>query len=103
MLILVSGSRALSAPGRRACDYKPHRKSKANRKFLLKSFDRFFAFKSAMLDLRVAREFFEQHLPEHIKPLVNLKSLNLEPCSFVDEKLKPSATDLLYRTQFNFK
>lgn len=61
------------------------------------------AFKSAMVDVRVAREFFEWHLPEPIKPLVNLESLNLEPCSFVDEALQSSATDLLYRTEFNFK
>ena len=59
------------------------------------------AFKSAMVDIRVAREFFELHLPEHIKPLVNLKILDLQPCTFVDEQLKPSATDLLYRTEFN--
>lgn len=61
------------------------------------------AFKSAMSDTRVAREFFELYLPEKIKKLVNLSVLQLQQNTFIDEKLKKTETDLLYKTQFNLK
>lgn len=61
------------------------------------------AFKSAMLDVRVAREFFELYLQENIKSLINLSMLDLQPCTFVDEELQSTSTDLLYRTEFCFK
>jgi len=56
-------------------------------------------FKTAMSDIRVAREFFENYLPEEIKQYVNLSELELSPKSYIDENLKSSESDILYKTQ----
>lgn len=56
-------------------------------------------FQSLMADIRVAREFFETYLPNDILEVVDLNHLELSPSSFVDEELKGSASDLLYKTQ----
>ena len=63
--------------------------------------DRFI--RSMMSDQLVAREFFEQHLPENIKKLVHLNTLKPQSDSFVDEELKMKMVDLLYRVQFGEK
>lgn len=55
-------------------------------------------FKVAMKDIRVAREFFESYLPEEIRSMVDLNQLELCPNSYIDEELKGSASDILYKT-----
>jgi len=50
-----------------------------------------------MTDIRVAREFFEYHLPLLIKQYLEWDSLALCPNSYIDKSLKLSASDILYR------
>ena len=44
----------------------------------------------------VAKEFFEMHLPAHIKSLVSIETLKMEKDSFVDKDLKKSIVDILF-------
>ena len=53
-------------------------------------------FKHAMADLRVARDVLSHHLPAAIKQKINLDTLQLENCTFVDEELASLHTDILY-------
>lgn len=41
-----------------------------------------FFFRTAMSDLRVAREFFSVHLPDEIRQAIDLKNLILQPRSY---------------------
>lgn len=54
-----------------------------------------------MSDIRVAREFFQCHIPSRLYQLMDPQSL--KPCkeSYVDEELKRSITDVLYQAKFN--
>lgn len=54
-------------------------------------------FKSAMADVRIARDFFEHHLPSSIRNVIDFKTLRLWPNSYVDEKLALSCSDILYQ------
>jgi predicted transposase/invertase (TIGR01784 family) len=54
-------------------------------------------FRSAMSDMRVAKEFFEQYLPTTIRSAINLDSLVLCPNSYIDQSLKLSLSDVLYQ------
>jgi predicted transposase/invertase (TIGR01784 family) len=56
--------------------------------------DRFF--RSSLSDPRVAREFMEAHLPEHIKALIDLNTLEMCPGTFVDETLQLHLSDVLF-------
>lgn len=49
-----------------------------------------------MTDIRVAREFFEEHLPETIHSLVDLNTLKLSQKSYIDENLNELSSDILY-------
>jgi recombination-promoting nuclease RpnB len=57
-------------------------------------------FKTAMSDPRVARAFFNFHLPSTVKEIVQLE--NLKPCkgTFIDARLRESATDMLFSINF---
>lgn len=57
------------------------------------------AFKSAMSEIRVARDFLTHYLPEKIKNTINLDSLKLCSGSYIDAELKKSETDILYEAQ----
>lgn len=57
-------------------------------------------FKSAMSDLRVAKDFFQNHLPHKILEIVDLNSLKRCNESFVDEDLSNLITDMLFSTNF---
>jgi predicted transposase/invertase (TIGR01784 family) len=63
--------------------------------------DRFF--RAAMANKRVAREFFESHLPTAFKEQVDLDTLQLEQGSFVDEELQMQITDVLYSLDWKGK
>jgi predicted transposase/invertase (TIGR01784 family) len=51
----------------------------------------------------VNKEFFAQHLPDHIKNNIDFNSIKPLPNSFVDDELQQQITDLLYSTTFNNK
>ncbi len=53
-------------------------------------------FRLAMSDVRVATEFFEKYLPQEIAEIIDLKTLQLQDSSFVDESLGASMADILY-------
>lgn len=53
-------------------------------------------FKQAMADLRVAREFFEIHVPANIRSQIDLNTLHLEKDSFIDAAYKNTEADLVY-------
>jgi predicted transposase/invertase (TIGR01784 family) len=55
----------------------------------------------AMSDKRVAREFFEAHLPEDLRNLADLNKLELEPGSYIDDVRQESITDMLFKTQID--
>ncbi|PLO78324.1 ISNCY family transposase, partial [Klebsiella quasipneumoniae] len=46
-----------------------------------------------------ARDFLDIHLPEHLRELCNLQTLQLESGSFIDEDLRASHSDILYSLQ----
>jgi len=56
-------------------------------------------FKSAMTDLRVARDFFEHHLPAAVLEAIDLQTLKMSPNSYVDITLSDSASDVLYKVE----
>ncbi len=53
-------------------------------------------FKSSMADLRVARDFFEHHLPHAVLEAIDLNELQLKRSSYVDRALRGLASDILY-------
>ena len=60
-------------------------------------------FKKAMENPIVAKEFFETHLPEDIRALINTNSLKLEKDSFIEQNLQNSFSDVLFSVQFDNK
>lgn len=60
-------------------------------------------FKAAMARPKVAKEFLQEHLPSHIKKLINLNTLKQEPPSFVDEKMRKREVDILYSVRFGHR
>lgn len=63
--------------------------------------DRFF--KANMQDVRVARSFFEAHLPAKLIKLIDFKTLKLEAGSFIDKKLQELLSDLIYSVKIGDK
>lgn len=57
--------------------------------------------RSLMTNPKVAQEFFQKSLPEHIKKAMDFSSLELRKESYIDDKLKLQITDLLYSVRFN--
>lgn len=53
-------------------------------------------FRRMMKNTRLARDFFQTHLPEKILSLVDLSKIKLEDCSFVDEDLYEHESDVLF-------
>lgn len=54
--------------------------------------------RTAMADLRVAREFFALHLPDEIKQMTDLENIKLQPRSHIDDIRRESTVDILYKT-----
>ena len=52
--------------------------------------------KKALEYAPVRKDFFEKHLPEKIKKIVDIESLKMQKESFIDESLKKSYADLLF-------
>jgi predicted transposase/invertase (TIGR01784 family) len=57
-------------------------------------------FKRMISDLRVAEDFFKQHLPRHIQDKIDFSTLSLENENFIDERFRHSAVDLVYHARF---
>lgn len=53
-------------------------------------------FKSIMSDLRMARKFFEIHLPQHYQAHCDLSTLSLQAGSFIETNLRQHFSDVLY-------
>ncbi|XWN34762.1 MAG: Rpn family recombination-promoting nuclease/putative transposase [Roseivirga sp.] len=53
-------------------------------------------FKRSLEDPAIAKAFFIQHLPEHLKPLVDFKALKRMDRSSTDDKLKQRHRDVVY-------
>jgi predicted transposase YdaD len=58
------------------------------------------AFRSAMSDLRVARDFLTHYLPTQVRKRINLKSLEFQKESFIDKELKLYVTDVYKFSRF---
>lgn len=56
-------------------------------------------FRSAMRDLRVARDFMAQHLPRDILAVIELSTLSLQPESFIDPNFRQLISDVLYKVK----
>lgn len=53
-------------------------------------------FKKLLSDPAIARDFFDIHLPAHLKPYCDLNTLRLESGSFVKDDLRQQFSDILY-------
>lgn len=60
-------------------------------------------FRSAMTNLKVAKEFFQYHLPEKVQAYLNLDTLALQPGTYINEALEDSASDVLYKVNYRDK
>lgn len=56
-------------------------------------------FRSSLQDPQVAKEFLLMHLPENIKNQLDLTSITYCQTTFVDEELKLSQTDVLFKVK----
>jgi predicted transposase/invertase (TIGR01784 family) len=56
--------------------------------------------KLMMINQKVAREFFEENLPEKIKAIINFDSITPEKESFVKDDLQGQAADILFSAEF---
>jgi predicted transposase/invertase (TIGR01784 family) len=57
-------------------------------------------FKTSLSNLKVARSFFEGHLPSSIQQYLDFNSLELQPGNYIDQVLKNTASDILYKVQY---
>ncbi|MEY0177209.1 Rpn family recombination-promoting nuclease/putative transposase [Providencia rettgeri] len=57
------------------------------------------AFKGFMAQIENARDFFEIHLPEHLRSLCDFDTLSLTNSSFIDKQLRSRLSDVLYSVQ----
>ena len=57
-------------------------------------------FKKVLENPLVAREFFDSHLPDNIKQLIDLETLTMEKESFVEPNLKRRVSDVLFTANF---
>lgn len=53
-------------------------------------------FKSTMSNIKVARDFFDLHLPNEFRQAVDLKTLKLAKASYIDKELRELISDILY-------
>ena len=54
-----------------------------------------------MTNPRVIREFFDHHLPDNIKNILDFSSIEPQKESFVEDSLRLQIADLLYAVRFN--
>lgn len=57
-------------------------------------------FKNSLSNLKVAKEFFQQHLPTEAQQQLELNSLELQSGTYIDQALKHTASDILYKVNY---
>jgi predicted transposase/invertase (TIGR01784 family) len=57
-------------------------------------------FRLSLHIVSIAKDFFQANLPNHILQKIDLDTLEIQAGSFVDEALKATQTDILYRVNF---
>ena len=57
-------------------------------------------FRGAMINLKVAKEFFEYHLPLEVRAYLDLNTLEFQPGVYVNKALEGSASDVLYKVNY---
>lgn len=57
-------------------------------------------FKDSLTNLKVAKEFFQQHLPLAVQQKLDLNSLELQASTYIDQALKHTASDILYKVNY---
>ena len=60
-------------------------------------------FCKAMTDMRVARDFLEENLPENIQSLADLNTLKVSQDNYVDEAFEAFSSDVLYEVMLKDK
>jgi hypothetical protein len=60
-------------------------------------------FRSAMTNLKVAKEFFEHHLPKAVQEKLDLNTLELQPGTYINKALENTASDVLYKLNYCHK
>ena len=58
-------------------------------------------FKNTMSSPKVAKEFFNNYLPNKIKEKIDLNNLSIQDSSHISPTLKASYTDMLFQTTFS--
>ncbi len=57
-------------------------------------------FRGAMINRKVAKEFFEYHLPLEVRAYLDLNTLEFQPGVYVNKALEGSASDVLYKVNY---
>ena len=57
-------------------------------------------FRSSMQNLPVARQFFQQYLPQPLLNALDLTHCRLEDCSYIDNSLQASFSDLVFDCRY---
>lgn len=70
---------------------------KNNNKHISNAHDQFF--RTAMADKRVAFDFLQSWLPADLYQLINLKKLELQPRSFINDLRQETTVDVLFKTE----
>jgi predicted transposase/invertase (TIGR01784 family) len=71
----------------------------SSKKHITKAHDHFF--RMSMSDKRVARDFFEAHLPEDLRKIIDFNHLDLQSGTYIDDMRQESIADMLYKTVIN--
>jgi len=67
------------------------------KKHIAKAHDHFF--RTMMSDKKIAKEFFEAHLPNDVLIHIDLNHLELQSSSYIDDMRKESIADMLFKTK----
>lgn len=58
-------------------------------------------FKKTFGDVAIAKDFLNNYLPQSIREIIDIKTLEPQKDSYIDEDLKESFSDLLFKTDIN--
>jgi len=57
-------------------------------------------FKASLSNVRVAKSFFQHHLPASLQSYLNFNSLELQPVTYINPALQKSSSDILYKVNY---
>src|SRR5436189_232168 len=57
-------------------------------------------FKSSLSNIQIAKDFFQQYLPAAAKKHLDFNSLTLQSGSYIEQRLKNIASDILYKINY---